>query len=368
VSQKKTTPEKPVEEVSPSKAKRNIQWPEILSWGATVVVVAVLLLVLFNKLQLPGEVEASPVDENPTAMAFPLPTLQATSSANVIDVDRAANIDTTIPEGVRQSIIKYTIQEGDTIFGISKEFGLKPESILWANYDYFYDDPTTALTIGAVLTIPPTDGILYTWKEGDDLAKIADKYDVSETSIVSWPSNHLDITDPTIQKDAFVMIPGGTRELKSWIQTVAYAPRSGATRVVSGPGGCEAPSSGYVGSTGFIWPTGSNYISGFDFTSYHLGVDIAAALGTPVMASDSGTVVYSGWNDTGYGYMVMIDHNNGYATLYGHLSSVSVACGSNVLQGSIIGLAGSTGNSTGAHLHFEVRLNGAFVNPHYVLP
>lgn len=368
MSPKKITPEKPAEEVTPSPAKSSIQWSVILSWGATALVVLVLLLVLFNGLPFSNQNEAPVVDENPTAVALPLPTLQATDAASVLDVDRAANIDTTVPDGVRQSITKYTIEAGDTIFGIAKQFDLKPESILWANYDYFYDDPTTALTIGAVLTIPPTDGILYTWKEGDDLAKIADKYDTSATEIVSWPSNHLDISDPVIQPDAYVMIPGGTRELKSWIQTVAYAPRSGATRVVSGPGGCQAPSSGYIGSTGFIWPTGSTYISGFDFTSYHLGIDIAAAEGTPVAASDSGTVVYAGWNDTGYGYMVMIDHNNGYATLYGHLSVVSVTCGSNVLQGSIIGLAGSTGNSTGAHLHFEVRLNGTFVNPHYVLP
>lgn len=367
MSSKKSTPEKPAEEVKAS-PKKNIQWSVVASWGATALVVLILLFVLLKVGPFADQAEAAAVEENPTAVALPLPTLQATNADNVVDVGRAANLDTTIPDGVRQSIIKYTIEEGDTIFGIAKKFNLKPESILWANYDYFNDDPTTALSIGAVLTIPPTDGILYTWKEGDDLAKVADKYDASETQIVSWPSNHLDITDPVVQPDSFVMIPGGSRELKSWIQTVAYAPRSGATRVVAGPGGCQAPSTGPVGSTGFIWPTGTNVISGFDFTSYHLGIDIAATEGTPVMASDSGTVVYAGWNDSGYGYMVMIDHNNGYSTLYGHLSVVSVACGSNVFQGSVIGLSGATGHAYGAHLHFEVRLNGSFVNPHYVLP
>jgi len=367
VSSKKITPEKPADEVKAT-PKQNFQWSVAVSWGATALVVIVLLLVLLKGKPFIKQPETALVEENPTLAALPLPTLQATSSADIIEVNRVANLDTTIPDGIRQSIIKYTIEPGDTIFGLAKKFNLKPYSILWANYDYFYDDPTTALSIGAQLTIPPTDGILYTWKEGDDLDKIANKYAASETEIVSWPSNHLDITDPVISPDAYVMIPNGTREMQSWIQTIAYAPRSGATRVIAGPGGCQAPSTGPIGSGGFIWPTGVASLSGFDFSSYHLGIDIAAAEGTPVYAADSGTVIYAGWNDTGYGYMVMIDHNNGYSTLYGHFSAVSVTCGSNVFQGTPIGLAGSTGRSTGSHVHFEVRLNGSFVNPWYVLP
>ena len=90
--------------------------------------------------------------------------------------------------------------------------------------------------------------------------------------------------------------------------------------------------------------------------------------GDNVYASDSGVVVYSGGISGGYGNMIMIDHGNGYQTLYAHLSAVSVRCGSSVYQGSVIGSAGSTGNSTGPHLHFEVRFMGGFLNPHYVLP
>jgi Membrane proteins related to metalloendopeptidases len=164
------------------------------------------------------------------------------------------------------------------------------------------------------------------------------------------------------------MVPGGSRPLQSWIQVVAYSPKSGVTRVIAGPGGCQVPDGGPVGSTGFIWPSANHYLSGYDFTSYHKGIDIAANTGDPVWASDNGTVVYAGYNDTGYGYMVMIDHNNGYATLYGHLSAVMVSCGSFIYQGTPIGLAGATGNTTGPHLHFEVRLNGGFINPWYVLP
>ncbi|HSB67191.1 MAG TPA: M23 family metallopeptidase, partial [Anaerolineales bacterium] len=87
-----------------------------------------------------------------------------------------------------------------------------------------------------------------------------------------------------------------------------------------------------------------------------------------IFASDAGVVVFAGWANGGYGYMVMIDHGNGYQSLYGHMSVVSVTCGQSVYTGSYIGAIGSTGNSTGPHLHFEVRYMGGFISPWYVLP
>ena len=164
------------------------------------------------------------------------------------------------------------------------------------------------------------------------------------------------------------MIPGGYRELVSWIKPVELAARAGATQVIAGGGGCVTPETGYVGSGFFSWPVGSRYLSGFEFSSYHLGIDLAAAEGTPVFAADSGTVVYAGWNDSGYGNLVAIDHNNGYKTIYAHLSSISVGCGDNVTAGSMIGLSGNTGRSTGGHLHFEIRYYSQFINPWQVLP
>ena len=91
-------------------------------------------------------------------------------------------------------------------------------------------------------------------------------------------------------------------------------------------------------------------------------------MGSPVFASDRGLVVYTGWNNSGYGYMVMIDHENGYQTLYSHLSVVSVFCGSSVYQGAMIGSSGSSGNSTEPHLHFEIRNLGGLVNPWGLMP
>jgi LysM repeat protein len=331
--------------------------------------VCVLLLVYFQGSLFS---QFGSTDDNtqstPTTLNIALPTIQASGDTGVISVSRQANIDTTVPTGVRQSILRYTVEKGDSIFSIAKQFNLKPESVLWANYKVFGDNPTTPLSIGAQLVIPPVDGILYTWKDGDTLSRIADTYDADVSSIVSWPSNFLDATNPVIATGAVVMIPGGSREVQSWIQVVEYTARSGVTKVIAGGGGCEAPSTGPVGSGGFIWPSANHYISGFDYTSSHRGIDIAAQTGDSVWASDNGTVVYAGWNDSGYGNLVMIDHNDGYATLYGHLSAIYTTCGASVYQGTVVGAAGSTGNTTGPHLHFEVRYNSGFVNPWSVLP
>lgn len=366
MSLKISAPEKPAEEhkqTSPHK----VSWLSIISWGITAIVVAVLVLVLFNGI--PFLKQSLETDyENPEAITVsaPLPDYQPNATDDFLI--RLANLDTNIPKGSRQTAVKYTVVEGDSIFSISKEYDIKPESILWANYDLLHDDPTF-LSPGWELTIPPVDGIYYKWKDGDTLEKIAGKYYASIQDIISWPANHLDVTNPEISPDTFVMIPGGSREIQSWIVPVAFSPRSGANRVIAGPGGCEAPGTGFIGSTAFVWPVANSVhtVSGFDFTSYHLGIDISAVQGTTVYAADNGTVIYAGWIDGGYGNMIEIDHNNGYATVYAHLSSIGVACGQNVYRGTPIGQAGSTGKSTGAHLHFEVRYFSSFINPWQVL-
>ncbi|MCS6911386.1 MAG: M23 family metallopeptidase, partial [Anaerolineales bacterium] len=101
---------------------------------------------------------------------------------------------------------------------------------------------------------------------------------------------------------------------------------------------------------------------------WHPGLDLGGEYDEPIYAADSGVVVYSGWNTYGYGNTVILDHGNGWHTLYAHFNSVLVTCGEAVTQGQIIGLAGSTGRSTGPHLHFEMRLGGGYVNPWNYLP
>jgi murein DD-endopeptidase MepM/ murein hydrolase activator NlpD len=126
----------------------------------------------------------------------------------------------------------------------------------------------------------------------------------------------------------------------------------------SGSSGDGTPS-----ASGLIWPVSGPITSGFGWRwgRMHEGIDIGAACGTPIHAAASGTVIYSGWM-SGYGNFVVIDHGNGLATAYGHQSAIYVSGGS-VSQGQVIGAVGSTGHSTGCHLHFEVRVNGTPVNP-----
>jgi murein DD-endopeptidase MepM/ murein hydrolase activator NlpD len=191
---------------------------------------------------------------------------------------------------------------------------------------------------------------------------------VKADAILSYPGNKLDLTQPVLTVGQHVMIPGGWRENRQWLVPTVWRANSGASRNLAGPGGCALPAGGAMGTGAFVWPTTNHYLSGNDYWSGHLGIDIAAADGAPLYAADSGMVVYSGSIGGGYGLMIMIDHGNGYHSLYAHLSQSNVKCGQSVSQGQSIGLTGNSGNSTGPHLHFEVRLNGGFVNPWYVLP
>ena len=128
---------------------------------------------------------------------------------------------------------------------------------------------------------------------------------------------------------------------------------------------CSKP---VIGSGVFMWPVQARFLSGFDFSSEHPGIDIAAGIGSPVYAADSGVISLEGNDDTGYGNMVEIDHGNGYLTVYAHLSLIEAQTCKNVYAGQRIGLAGKTGNADGAHLHFEVIQDGEYIDPWSVLP
>ena len=141
-----------------------------------------------------------------------------------------------------------------------------------------------------------------------------------------------------------------------------------ASARVLGPGACDPVSGGAVGYGTFIWPGNNHSISGYDYSEVHRGIDIAGNTGEAVYATDAGVIVYAGWNNYGYGYMIMIDHGNGFQSLYAHLSALNVGCGQSVGQGDVIGVIGSTGNSSGSHLHFEIISGSGKINPHDVLP
>jgi murein DD-endopeptidase MepM/ murein hydrolase activator NlpD len=342
-------------------------WLPVIAWGLVGIMLILLAVVLIWK---PDVLKAD--DSSSQALA----TLSS-SNANVNLADfntdqgvaailRFPNPHTIIPTRTTEDIRQYTVLAGDALFGIAKDFNIKPETLLWANYSTLQDNPDT-LSIGQNLNVPPVDGVYYQMKDGDTLQGIADRFGVTVYDIVSWPGNHLDLTNPQVESGTYIMAPGGHREYQSWVVSVPYRKAAGVIKNIMGPNGCDI-SGGAVGGGGFVWPADNHFLSGNDFWSGHLGIDIAAGMGARVYASDTGVVVYAGAIGGGYGNMVMIDHGNGYQTLYAHLSQINVRCGANVSRGQTIALAGSTGNSTGAHLHFELRYFGSFVNPWNVLP
>ena len=280
---------------------------------------------------------------------------------------RKAMLNTLIPSRPRTKIVDYTVGLGDSIFAVANTYGIQPETVLWSNYGVLKDDPH-ALSAGMELKIPPLDGIYYQWQEGDSLESVAGEFEVEVDDILTWSGNRLDLTNPQVEVDSWVMIPGGQREFQQWIVPVPARGSAGVSTGIYGGGACPGGYDGLYGSGAFIWPTNNHTLSGNDYWSGHLAIDIGVVLGEPIVAADAGVIMFAGWSSGGYGYVVAIDHGNGYQTLYAHLSSVNVSCGQSVRQGQLIGLGGSSGNSTGPHLHFEVRLNGGFVNPWYVLP
>jgi len=333
----------------------------IVSWGVTALIVTSLLGFTFWKIQPSAPASAPEATNTPAGSNVPagLPALDADNST--IGIVRTINLHTIIPDRPRYDVVEYIVSRGDSLFGIAKEFGVKPETVLWANYDTLEDDPHS-IRLGQVLKIPAVDGIYYHWQEGDTIDAVAAEFKANPEDILTWPGNGLDLTNPQIEPDDWVMVPGGKRETQPiWIKV-------DITQSGAGVAGSSC-SGGYVGTGGFIWPTGNNYLSGNDYFEGHRAIDIAAPEGTQVRAADSGVIIKAatGWN-YGYGLVIVIDHGNGYRTLYAHLSQINVLPCQSVNQGQVIGYSGNTGNSLGAHLHFEVRLNGGFVNPWYVLP
>jgi len=351
-------------------------WLSLFAWGVAVVMIAFTLFLLVKKA---GSVLSAPAVSTQTATAVETPVVAPTDNGqtaglpdfqfqqHVDAIVRFTNTHTIAPSRSRVTADQYTVQKGDSIFGIAKKYELNPESVLWANYDVLKDDPHL-ISLGQELRIPPADGVWYEWKAGDSIDKVAGEFRAEPNDILTWPGNKLDFTNPTVEPGSMIMIPGGEREMRQWVVAIPFTPKSGVTRSMNGPGACELSAGGAYGSGSFIWPAANQSLSGNDFWSGHKAVDIAAGTGAPVYATDSGVVVYAGPVGGGYGIAVMIDHNNGYQSLYAHLSSTAVVCGQSVGQGGTIGYAGSTGNSTGPHLHFEVRYLGGFINPWQVLP
>ena len=276
---------------------------------------------------------------------------------------------TNLQNKARYEVQKYTVQENDTVIGISEQFNLSPSTILWGNPYTLSDDPH-ALLAGMEINILPVDGVYYEWHDGDGLNGVADVYGVTPEDIIDFPSNGLsretigDYSNPNIRAGTWLVIPGGSRAFVNWSAPLITR-ENPAVASIYGPGACQAVTDGPLGSGTFVWPTTETWISGYNYdeATNHRAIDIAGMTGNAIYAADAGVVVYAGWNDHGYGNVVMIDHGNGWQTLYAHLDSYNVDCGYFVFQGDVIARLGSTGNSSGPHLHYEMRYNGVPINP-----
>jgi murein DD-endopeptidase MepM/ murein hydrolase activator NlpD len=274
-----------------------------------------------------------------------IPTGSAVLSASVEDT----GISTDISNKPRDETVEYTVQEGDTVSTIAEKFGVSVDTILWEN-DL---SENQRIKPGQTLKILPVTGVSHKVQKGDTIYSISKKYDTSAQAVVDYPFNSFS-NDETFELaiGQIVIVPDGVKPDQRPV-----APR---LRQIT-------PDAGTVVASGtFVWPASGTITQGFAW--YHKGLDIANRSAPNVLAADSGTVVTAGWVDgTGYGNRVVIDHGNGFRTLYAHLSKAYVIPGQTVARGSAVGQMGCTGRCTGTHVHFEVIRNGVYLSPLSVL-
>ncbi len=236
-----------------------------------------------------------------------------------------------IEESHSDQISLYVVREGDTLSEIAKMFRVSVNTIIWAN-----NVSGGVIRPGDQLIILPISGIQHTVKTGDTLKSVAAKYKADVREIIQFNSLQ---PDSALAVGDTIIIPDGE---------VAVAKAATPTSRLRGAGG---PSyEGYY-TRPILGGRKTQGLHGYN------GVDLASYIGAPILAAASGDVIIakdSGWNG-GYGNYIVISHDNGTQTLYGHLLNLLVYLGKHVVRGEVIGYMGSTGKSTGSHLHFEVR-------------
>lgn len=279
----------------------------------------------------------------------------AQSSSDDPVINSLYDTRTNISEKPRSEIIKYEVQTGDTLSGIAKKFDLSTDTVKWANGL----DNVHTIKPGQELNILPVSGVSHTVKSGDTLESVAKKYSAEQQPILDYPFN--DVPDDfKLKVGQVLIIPEGVPP-----QAPITSPKSKITPQYLAQGS-SSPSFTAPGGGSFIWPTRGGLTQSYAW--YHPGIDVADRSAPPIAASDGGMVVVAGWPDNfGFGNRVVVDHGNGYRTTYAHMSNIYVTVGQKVSRGQIIGQMGSTGRSTGTHLHLEIRYKGIAVNPLAIL-
>ncbi|MCX6744828.1 MAG: peptidoglycan DD-metalloendopeptidase family protein [Candidatus Parcubacteria bacterium] len=274
-------------------------------------------------------------------------SLTFTSDSGALVKPEIPSLEAAMP--TRTNIIEYTVKDGDTIGTIAQKFGLSQNTILWENNltARSYIQP------GQILKILPTNGISYSIVKGDNLGKIAQKFNSESSKIIEF--NRLS-DESDIQVGQVLIIPEG----KPYAPPLVIKPKLASIKQIF-----QQPISEEVSDSGtgkLYWPNGCHTLTQY-FNWRHVGLDIACPKGTPIHAAEDGVVYKVAYLNTGYGHHVFIDHGNGKTTRYGHMTTIFVKEGETVKRGQEIGLEGSTGMSTGPHLHFEVRINNKPYNP-----
>ena len=317
---------------------------------------------------------------SPTPTATPRPplptpslrTLEGLAEMPVFDrsgsaLMRAMQPFTFSPDRPRDEVLIYTVQPGDTLWTIAEKFNLKMDSLFWANREALPD--VHMLRVGLELNILPVDGVYHTANGKETLQEIASRFSVAPEVIIDSVYNDLVSFAPEDAPPAGtrIVIPGGVDDYADWVWRppaveVATAGGPQVNFAPGHPGSCGLVPSGVGGDGTFRSPLPWYYV-GWTFQDWHRGIDLMAQEGTPVYAADPGVVIFAGWNTWGYGNLLVVSHGNGWTTYYAHLSYLWVGCGSFVNAGQLIGEVGTTGRSSGPHLHFEIRQNGEPLNP-----
>jgi len=262
----------------------------------------------------------------------------------------------TTPDQKRATTFAYQVKEGDTPSTIAARFGVSTNTILWANGIKDGD----VIKTGDILVILPVTGVLHEVEKGEDLSTIAKKYKVKTEEIVA--ENNLGDSS-TLKIGMKLIIPDGYMAPEKRPVVVAEAPDDEPVIDDEPEPSTEPTATPKPGKqlAGYLWPTSTKRLSQY-FGWSHTGIDIPNRNLPPITAAKNGKVAYSGWLG-GYGNLVILDHGNNVKTYYAHMSKIYVKSGQAVTQGQTLGKMGSTGRSTGPHLHFEVRVNGRPTNP-----
>jgi murein DD-endopeptidase MepM/ murein hydrolase activator NlpD len=247
-------------------------------------------------------------------------------------------------------LTEYAIKNGDTLWNVANAFDLDVNSLFGCNKLSESD----ILKVGSVIRIPNQDGIFVTVKSGQTIGGLAKQYGIFTEAIIS--ANEIK-DGAALAQGKEIFLPGA----KVSISAETSVAKGSVTRNVKEK---------VTAKRGFGWPVVGKISSSYGWRrdpvrggrDFHTGLDIRAPRGRPIVAAAAGRIVHSGWMG-GYGRSIVISHPGGTTTLYGHASKLLVGVGTNVKRGQRIALVGSTGRSTGNHLHFEVRQKGRPMNP-----